>query len=289
MISIIICSRTAEISKEQLTNIEKTIDCDYELITIDNSKNELTIFEAYNIGVKKSKGSVLGFMHDDIFFHTQNWGTKVMRYFEDNQIGALGVAGSPYSAKMPGSWWAGDLVDQQLLTNKDGNLTLATKFHDNEKSDFKDVAVLDGIWMCIRKSLFEEISFDSINFIGYHFYDIDICLQISRLGYKLRCVFDIEIEHISEGNVNEQWIKNAFALQKKWRSLLPIQAVTLTKVEKNNAEFKTLKEFTQILMANNYSERYSYKLAIKEILRNGIDIFSYKESLFFVMKYIKSL
>lgn len=289
MISIIICARTNSISDEQRANIEATIGASYEVVVIDNSKNELTIFEAYNIGVEKSKGDILCFMHDDIFFHTQKWGIKVKSYFDDPKIGAVGVAGSPYATKMPGSWWAGDLVDQQLLTNKTGALTLATKFHDDEEADFKSVVVLDGIWLCIRKSLFEQISFDNETFKGYHFYDIDICLQIVQLNYQMYCVFNIKIEHISEGNVNEQWIKNALALQRKWKNLLPTQSITLTKNEKRLAEFKTLKEFTQILIANNYSEKDSYKLAVKEILRNGFSILSYKGYIFFLLKYIKSI
>lgn len=76
MISLIICSRTPTISEELSTNIAETIGCEYELVVIDNSKNEFSIFSAYNEGVKRSNGDVLCFMHDDILFRTLNWGAS---------------------------------------------------------------------------------------------------------------------------------------------------------------------------------------------------------------------
>ncbi|RZL34369.1 MAG: glycosyltransferase, partial [Pedobacter sp.] len=104
LISIIICSRTTTISDKQKNNIAATVGFEHEIIAIDNSKNELSIFEAYNIGILKSKGDIFCFMHDDIFFHTQDWGKNVYHHFSNDQVGAIGVAGSPYATKMPGSW-----------------------------------------------------------------------------------------------------------------------------------------------------------------------------------------
>ena len=66
MISLIICSRTADISDELKQNIATTIGCEYELCVIDNSRNEYSIFTAYNEGVRRAKGDILCFMHDDI-------------------------------------------------------------------------------------------------------------------------------------------------------------------------------------------------------------------------------
>ena len=59
MISIIICSRTPDISRELKQNIATKIGCDYELVVIDNSSNGHSIFSAYNEGVEKAKGELL--------------------------------------------------------------------------------------------------------------------------------------------------------------------------------------------------------------------------------------
>lgn len=74
MISCIICSRTSTISNELMQNISSTIGCEYEIITIDNSTNKHNIFQAYNEGIRRAKGEYLCFMHDDILYHTENWG-----------------------------------------------------------------------------------------------------------------------------------------------------------------------------------------------------------------------
>ena len=59
MISCIICSRRPDISAELKENIASTIGCEYELVVIDNSKNEYSIFSAYNEGVRRAKGDIL--------------------------------------------------------------------------------------------------------------------------------------------------------------------------------------------------------------------------------------
>lgn len=56
MISCIICSRRLDISAELKENIASTIGREYELVVIDNSKNERSIYGAYNHGVINSTG-----------------------------------------------------------------------------------------------------------------------------------------------------------------------------------------------------------------------------------------
>ncbi|UKT64398.1 glycosyltransferase [Pedobacter mucosus] len=292
MISIIICSRTTAIAETHQVNIQNTIGVDYELIIINNSANKLSIFEAYNLGVQKSKGDILCFMHDDILFHTENWGSKVIAHFDDPQTGAIGIAGTPYIAKMPGSWWAGDLVNQQLLVRKNDILVATTKVCDGVIAKSKPVVVLDGIWLCIRKKLFDKLRFDTETYKGYHFYDIDICLQIFNLKYKLYCIFDIDLEHLSLGNMNKQWIENAISMNKKWRKMLPASVVDLTTAEQLAVEFKNLKELTLILITNNYTALSAYKFALKKLMQFGGRIITYKKGqyfFYFLLKYLRSI
>jgi hypothetical protein len=49
------------------------IGCEYESIIIDNSENRYSIFEAYNLGIDKSKYEYLCLMHDDILIYTIEW------------------------------------------------------------------------------------------------------------------------------------------------------------------------------------------------------------------------
>lgn len=75
MISIIICSKYSKINCELEQNIENTIgNMPFEIITINNSQNSYSIYQAYNKGIKEAKYPYLCFMHEDILFHTVNWG-----------------------------------------------------------------------------------------------------------------------------------------------------------------------------------------------------------------------
>ena len=84
MISCIVCSRHIRLSERLIQNIQNTIGESFELVVIDNSKSNYSIFSAYNEGVRRAKGNVLCFMHEDILFHSQNWGQELCRIFEEN-------------------------------------------------------------------------------------------------------------------------------------------------------------------------------------------------------------
>ena len=130
MISCIICSRQLDISAELKENIASTIGCEYELVVIDNSKNEYSIFSAYNEGVRRAKGDILCFMHEDILYHTQGWGKIISNILQDKTIGQIGVAGSHFMPKAPMYWWSSPYISQYNLENDHGNQKKnATEMH----------------------------------------------------------------------------------------------------------------------------------------------------------------
>ena len=242
MISIIICSRTAIISDELTQNIEQTIGLPYELIIIDNSDNLYSIFSAYNEGVKRCKSEVLCFMHDDIIFKTNDWGISVMNRFKSSNLGAIGVAGSPYYAILPGAWWSGGYICQSI----NGEQELA---YQPKQDNALPVVVLDGLWFCVRKSLFSIIRFDDTTFSGFHYYDMDISLQIQQKGYTLLSVYDISIQH-SSGKLDTTWLNNALLLQKKWKNNLPIFTEKLPYFKEVTIEYAVLEEYIKSMKKN---------------------------------------
>ena len=284
MISIIICSRNTIIDPILGNNIKNTIGVPYEIIIIDNSDNRLSIFEAYNEGAARSLYPYLCFMHDDIEYQTTDWGKIVAKHFSDEQTGAIGIAGSPYAAQMPGSWWAGGLV----------NINIIPWYSKNNKPDFltcpetslnkNRVITLDGVWFCLKKELFTKIRFDDINFKGFHFYDIDISLQIHQLGYKLYCVFDILIAHFSKGDMNKNWIENAFILKNKWEQVLPASCIKLTYTQQCKAELKTIRELVLTMLQNKDRHKNAYKKALME-LGSFYKGYFYPPILFQLIKY----
>lgn len=276
MVSLIICSRTADLSKQLRDNIEITIGCAYEFIVIDNSHNTYNIFEAYNLGVSRSKGDVLCFLHDDVYFHTIGWGNNVKKHFTNPEMGAIGIAGTRYVTKTAGSWWAGGLIDQNLCFNENSTLKKVTKYSDGKVENAKEVVVMDGVWLCIRKALFEKIRFDEGNFNGFHFYDIDICMQIYITGYKLMVIFDVLIEHNSPGQNNVQWMKNAKIFKEKWIKHLPIFNKKISFNAACQAELRTIREFSQIIIGNSKSSKEGNLYALEQLFGNYKLYFYYK-------------
>ena len=231
MISIIVCSRKDVLSEELRQNISDTIGTDYELIVIDNSKNDHSIFSAYNEGVKRAKGVILCFMHEDVLFRSRNWGDRIAQYFnEDGQIGVLGFAGSHFLPAAPMYWYSSPFISQRNLNNSQG----VVKEHVHEGwfagKTIIEVVAVDGFCFFVRKSLFEQILFDEATYKGFHMYDMDICMQAIEVGYRVCVCRDVLAEHCwsqkklytKEGGDLFMYNLNLFTDKWKSKKLLPI-------------------------------------------------------------------
>jgi len=223
-ISIIICSRTKTIAPVFLENIENTVGVNYELIVIDNSQNNYSIFEAYNLGVKKSKTDYLCFIHDDISFHTNNWGATVLDIFKNNKkIGLIGVAGAKVKTKMPSPWWNCKekyRVISIIQHHKSGEIeNTVTGFDTNTE---QEVAVIDGVFMALRKST--NASFSN-EIKGFHNYDLNLSLECKKRGYKVVVTKQILIEHYSSGTLNNDWVSSTNKIHDLYKSHLPVEII----------------------------------------------------------------
>ena len=228
MISIIICHRNESLLQSLKKNIEETIGLPFELIIIDNRNNNYTILSAYNEGVRKSKYDIACFAHEDILFHTNNWGQKVVEHFNNVEVGMIGIIGGMAQSMIPSAWWFNSYFSKSArnLLLKDRNKKDKNLYHyySNPLSDEgkTEVVILDGLWFCIRKKLFEKISFDEKTFSGFHLYDADISMQICQYA-KSYVVYDILIEHKWDGNISQDFYKDLIHFTKKWDKQLPIR------------------------------------------------------------------
>jgi len=250
MISIIICSRFSDVSTDLKENIQSTIGIEYELIVIDNSEKKYSIFQAYNEGVIRAKYPYLCFMHDDILFHKTDWGKKTVAHLENHEIGLIGIAGSHYVPRLPGAHWSSGISSCHIHHKIEGKTYVESyRYTDNHDSSLKAV-IVDGLWMCTSKKVMERIRFDEITFSGFHCYDSDISLQILKLNYEVRIVFDIDIEHFSLGIRNKVWLENLFIFFKKWENELPISVFELTEFKKSEANYTNAREIIGLMRIN---------------------------------------
>jgi glycosyltransferase involved in cell wall biosynthesis len=204
MISIIICSRTKTINDILTDNIQKTIGCEYELVIIDNSENQYSIFEAYNLGISNSNGDYLCLIHDDILFHTLGWGNIIQRS----------------KTKMPSLWWS--------CPKEHKTASLIQHLSDKEterwnsgfgKESAIEVVTIDGVFMAMRKD--DRICFNS-QMKGFHNYDLNISFEYKKFGYKVIVTNEVLIEHFSLGTIKDEWVESSYQLYNFYKNSLPL-------------------------------------------------------------------
>lgn len=225
MISVIICSRKNRLSEELVYNINNTIGVDYELIVIDNSNCKYSIYEAYNEGIRKSKGVFWCFIHDDIRFLTPKWGQILIYIFKsDDNIGLVGVAGSKIKTKTPSGWWESkenvlNIIQHYSSSKKE---VICTDFLSTEE----EVVAIDGVLMAMPKDNF--FLFNS-QIKSFHGYDLNLSFEQLISGKKIVVTNRILLEHYSNGTIDEKWIESIYMIHKLYKRILPLNS-TLNKV-----------------------------------------------------------
>lgn len=215
-ISIVICGTSTTKPQSLVDNIALTIGAgiQYEIIYIDNTQSTYSIFQAYNSGFDKANYSYVCFMHQDIEYQCEGWGEMVFSCFSDEKVGMLGVIGSKYIGKRTLGWWASYSKCGSTTDDEHGLMQHSTFC--------EEVVSLDGLWLTIRKSVYPKFRFDDKTFDGFHCYDMDACLQLHLLGYKILVVPSILIHHFSGGNSSIDFYKNSIKLRIKYEKYFPI-------------------------------------------------------------------
>lgn len=242
MISLIICSRDTAMLASVSQSVAATIGVPYEIIAVDNSQRKYGICEAYNVGAVQAQYGLLCFMHEDLAFHTPDWGKVVAAVLQKPEAGVLGVAGGAYQPKAPAGWGgAGPYIGINVIHTSKGK-TQRDCINPFGK-ELVEIATLDGLWLCCRKQVWEEFKFDTTAFPGFHFYDVDFCTRIAA-KYTNYLTFEVLIEHFSHGTFDKVWMQNALSYFKQRSNYLPFGPQLLTRTEKNALNLITMQRFT---------------------------------------------
>lgn len=221
MLSIIVSSCEDSLLSNLSNSIENTVGIEYELIPIKNERAKYSLSEAYNLGASKARFETLLFVHEDVIFHTKNWGRQLASHMETlPNVGVVGIAGSTYKPFVPGSWHFernGPLSFNFIQGFKYSSES--NQLRQLNASSVRPVVCLDGVFLAIKRSAFETVRFDE-TVEGFHGYDVDFSLRVAE-NYQNFFVPDILIEHLSEGKINDQWLINALKVQQRWKTKLP--------------------------------------------------------------------
>jgi hypothetical protein len=255
MLSIIISSYQSYYFSVLEKNIEETCGIEYEIIKITNP-NLMGICKAYNIGGVKAKYDNLLFLHEDVIFHTQNWGNTLVKYFENQKYGVVGIAGSDYVPYVPSGWFVDSNVSKLHLiqSNKKGRVEVFNKRNFGDNKQYENVYSLDGVFMACRKKVFENFKFnESLN--KFHAYDTDFSLRVASKYWNI-VTGEILIEHFSEGNADEIWFKETIKARGFYKT--PKGQINNKKIE-----FSKFNGFVEQMKKFNFSKRQRFLLIVK--------------------------
>ena len=226
MLSIIICSKHQVLPAPLLQNIDQTVGVAYEIVSIDNSESKYSIFEAYNLGVSRSQHPYLCFVHDDVYFHTENWGVNLIQHLSLPNTGIVGLAGGNYAGRIPGSWSVYEKSINLIQSDKQKKLHERIKLPLDFDKAIREVVLLDGVLLAAPKLLFDKISFDE-KLQGFHGYDIDISIQSTVAGYINYVAYDFVVEHFSQGYKSRAYYENLILIFRKWENNLALKGSSL--------------------------------------------------------------
>jgi Glycosyltransferase like family len=137
---------------------------------------------------------IIGYLHDDLEIYERGWDSRVLREFVDPTVGLVGFAGAlghgtPNLYTAP--YHLPNLARQQFLSN----MRDAEK-HGARFTGERDVAVLDGLALFVRRSVLEKAGGWPVNEkYGYWLYSEWLCCETRRQGYRIRLV-GIDCEHL---------------------------------------------------------------------------------------------
>jgi hypothetical protein len=252
-VSVIVCSAQDPTWKIHEKHVARTIGCPHEYVRIDNTKSNCGICEAYNLGVERATGNIFVFVHEDVFFVTPNWGRILQEKFTmDKSVGLVGVAGTSYLYSDNPRWNAAGrpfVFGRVIHSLKEENKCYLTVFSE-EEGDVEVVGV-DGLFFAVHSSLFNKVRFDSHAFDQFHFYDLDLCMQV-RETHRLLVTHDILVKHCSLGSCEGEWEKYGKRFLEKHSDKLPVSTGDKTPDSQNTASFASF-DLRKILASKTFN------------------------------------
>lgn len=224
MLSLVICSINPLHLANIRTNIAESIGVPYELLVWDNRQDQLGLCDVYNKMASKASHSYLVFLHEDLLFETKGWGKELMDIFQSQANPALiGVAGGNYKGKHYSGWFSGiPGADFYHIFHEHGGIKKSNSNKDTWPSNEVPVCSIDGVFMAVKKNIWEQHPFNEQLLKGFHFYDLDFSLRIAHQNTVL-VTKRINIVHLTQGgDYGDKWVEQAIIFHNAWNNNLPV-------------------------------------------------------------------
>lgn len=242
LISFIVVSICSANLNKLKVNLEQTVLEPFELLVFENYQR-YSLAYCYNNLIKKSKADLVVCLHEDISFKDKGWDRHLIKFFQKcMSIGVVGVAGGTYKSKSFSPAWFNFRNNAHRINIVQSNAQdkLEPWVENPNNESLSEVVVVDGVFMCCKKSVWEQYNFDENVIRGFHFYDMDFCLGVRSLGYKNYVTHEILLEHYSSGKNNLDWYEHGKRVHRKWEYVLPQFVGEMTFEEIKKVEYRTL-------------------------------------------------
>lgn len=259
MLSIIICSVSSLRLQEVQQSIQSTIGSNYayEIIAVDNRERNWPIAKVYNYAAQQANFPYLFFVHEDVKFHSLDWGNFIEKKLSETDCGLIGFAGSKVKLSSYSGWTQAEAFDiMHYYQRLDNKLSIFGVLGVYLQHPFEEVTVVDGFAMFVRKDVWVENKFDEQILTGFHCYDLDFSMQIARKYKNYVCCSNVLIEHFSNGVFDAKWFAETIRLHvNKWNRFLPMKTddVKLTKKHLAISEEKIAYHFLFKLLRSDSS------------------------------------
>ena len=226
------------------------------------NNGEKSLAEVYNEIISESKTDIVILCHDDIYFDTTAWYSKIIKHFEKSDFGILGVAGTT-SMPASGKWWEDRKKMAGIVNHESGGKKWESKYADAVGNGIIQTVIVDGLFIAIHKKRIKK-TFNQ-EFKGFHFYDIPFCFENHLENVKVGVITNIRITHKSIGQTNQQWEDNRKLFEEKYQPNLPLKLP----FDKNNK----IKVLISCLFFRTFtgSELYVYELA-KNLIKQNCEV-----------------
>ncbi|MBR6771524.1 MAG: hypothetical protein IKM28_09920 [Lachnospiraceae bacterium] len=172
-ISIFCCWNKEEILNSLLLpglNRQKDVEFDLHLIYCGKGEGWKSAAQVFNYHIDQAASENLLFVHQDLELKEDSALASVIEELEAKPKGIFGLVGARAEGKTRQVF--GNVYHGIMNVNSGCSISCVTS-----------ADTLDECFVAMKKAVFMELKFDEINFDGWHFYAVDLCLRGKKKGF----------------------------------------------------------------------------------------------------------
>lgn len=131
----------------------------------------------YNEAMKSTDAKYKIYLHQDVFIINSHFLFDILKIFQDDAVGMIGMVGAPKMPKCGVQWYGervGKIVSCNIINTFESNFT-------TPKLPYEEVEAIDGLMMVTQY----DIPWREDLFKGFDFYDSSQSQEFIRAGYKV--------------------------------------------------------------------------------------------------------